>query len=147
MIDAELDDRADHSPTSSSTPAARHDPSTDTPSLAARLRTGMRLLPRRTVIFLIDLYRTWISPMRLPTCRFEPTCSGYAVEALERHGFVYGSTLAVIRLLKCGPWHKPGYDPVPERGPRDLWHDLVSRLRTGGRGHDTQHPSRRDDST
>ncbi|MGW0038103.1 membrane protein insertion efficiency factor YidD [Gordonia sp. NPDC003376] len=78
----------------------------------------LHLFPRRSVIFLIELYRTWISPMRLPTCRFEPTCSAYAVEALTRHGFFHGGTLAVLRLLKCGPWHKPGYDPVPERGFR-----------------------------
>lgn len=74
-----------------------------------------RLAPRRIVIFLIELYRTWVSPMRLPTCRFEPSCSTYAVEALETHGFFYGCLLSVVRLLKCGPWHKPGYDPVPER--------------------------------
>ncbi|GAA1483132.1 hypothetical protein GCM10009624_35720 [Gordonia sinesedis] len=80
----------------------------------------LHLLPRRGVIFLIELYRTWISPLRLPTCRFEPTCSAYAVEALTTHGFVRGGTLAVLRLLKCGPWHKPGYDPVPERGFRWL---------------------------
>ncbi len=84
----------------------------------SRVLTTVRLLPRRTLIFVIELYRTWISPMRLPTCRFEPTCSGYAVEALERHGFFYGGWLSVIRLLKCGPWHKPGYDPVPEDGFR-----------------------------
>ena len=78
-------------------------------------------LPRQVVIFVIELYRTWVSPMRLPTCRFEPTCSGYAVEALSRHGFLYGGWLSVVRLLKCGPWHKPGYDPVPERGPRELF--------------------------
>lgn len=75
--------------------------------------------PRRAVIFVIELYRTWISPTRMPTCRFEPTCSAYAVEALERHGVMYGLLLATWRLLKCGPWHKPGYDPVPERGPAD----------------------------
>ncbi len=75
---------------------------------------SLSTLPRRTLIFLIELYRTWISPMRLPTCRFEPTCSSYAVEALEVHGFWYGSALSIWRLLKCGPWHKPGYDPVPE---------------------------------
>lgn len=79
------------------------------------------LLPRRVVIFLIELYRTWVSPLRLPTCRFEPTCSGYAVEALTRHGFFYGGALSVIRLLKCGPWHKPGYDPVPEESFRWPW--------------------------
>ncbi|MFT4086371.1 MAG: membrane protein insertion efficiency factor YidD [Gordonia sp. (in: high G+C Gram-positive bacteria)] len=73
--------------------------------------------PRVALIFVIELYRTWVSPMRLPTCRFEPTCSAYAVEALTKHGFVYGSLLSTWRLLKCGPWHKPGYDPVPESGP------------------------------
>jgi putative membrane protein insertion efficiency factor len=84
------------------------------PTVARRLR----LWPRRAVIFLIELYRSWISPMRMPTCRFEPTCSAYAVDALNAHGLVHGGTLAVVRLLKCGPWHKPGYDPVPERGLR-----------------------------
>ncbi|MBD0862841.1 membrane protein insertion efficiency factor YidD [Gordonia sp. zg691] len=93
-----------------------------------------KLLPRRTVIFLIELYRTWVSPLRLPTCRFEPTCSGYAVEALDRHGFVYGSFLAIVRLLKCGPWHKPGYDPVPDRGLRELAGDLWRGLRSGSTG-------------
>ncbi|GAB92764.1 membrane protein insertion efficiency factor YidD [Gordonia rhizosphera] len=87
----------------------------------ARLVTWLHLLPRRSVVFLIELYRTWISPLRLPTCRFEPTCSAYAVEALTRHGFLYGGWLSVVRLLKCGPWHKPGYDPVPDRGFRELF--------------------------
>lgn len=77
--------------------------------------SGMHRLPRRALIFVIELYRTWVSPMRLPTCRFEPTCSAYAVEALDTHGFLYGSWLSMVRLAKCGPWHKPGYDPVPER--------------------------------
>lgn len=88
------------------------------PSRRADVGAWLRLLPRRSVIFLIELYRTWISPMRLPTCRFEPTCSAYAVEAFSLHGFFHGGALAVIRLLKCGPWHKPGYDPVPEHGFR-----------------------------
>lgn len=81
----------------------------------------LHLAPRRIVVFLIELYRTWISPLRLPICRFEPSCSTYAVEALTRHGFLYGGWLSVVRLLKCGPWHKPGYDPVPERGFRELF--------------------------
>lgn len=80
--------------------------------------TQLYLLPRRVLIFVIELYRTWVSPMRLPSCRFEPTCSSYAVEALEKRGFLVGSALSCWRLLKCGPWHKPGYDPVPERRPR-----------------------------
>lgn len=77
----------------------------------------LRLLPRRIVIFVIELYRAYVSPMRLPICRFEPTCSAYAVQALDRHGFFYGGLLSMFRLLKCGPWHKPGYDPVPEHSP------------------------------
>ncbi len=71
--------------------------------------------PRRSIIFLIELYRTWVSPMRLPTCRFEPSCSTYAVEALTEYGAIRGGWLSMARLVKCGPWHKPGYDPIPER--------------------------------
>jgi len=67
----------------------------------------------RVLIAMIRFYQVWISPTRLPTCRFEPTCSAYAVEALTEHGFLYGTWLSVVRLAKCGPWHKPGYDPVP----------------------------------
>lgn len=106
-----------------------------------RLLRGLRLLPRRTVIFLIELYRTWVSPMRLPSCRFEPTCSGYAVEALDRHGFLYGSILSIIRLGKCGPWHKPGYDPVPERGFGELCRDLWSVVTGTHRPRNHQHAS------
>jgi len=69
----------------------------------------------RGVIFLIELYRQMISPMRLPTCRFAPTCSQYAVDALSEYGLVRGGWLAVVRLLKCGPWHRGGWDPIPER--------------------------------
>ena len=69
----------------------------------------------RRVIFLIELYRHMVSPMRLPTCRFSPTCSQYAVEALSEYGLIRGGWLAVVRLLKCGPWHRGGWDPIPER--------------------------------
>lgn len=78
-------------------------------------RSSVASWPRRVLIFLIELYRTWVSPMRLPTCRFEPTCSTYAVEALTEYGAFKGGLLSVVRLAKCGPWHKPGYDPIPER--------------------------------
>lgn len=76
----------------------------------------IRSLPARTLIFCIELYRTYVSPLRLPTCRFFPTCSEYAVESLKTHGAIKGSLLAVARLLKCAPWHSGGWDPVPERG-------------------------------
>ncbi|HEY6854900.1 MAG: membrane protein insertion efficiency factor YidD [Mycobacterium sp.] len=70
----------------------------------------------RGLIFLIQLYRHMVSPLRLPTCRFTPTCSQYAVDALAEFGLVRGSGLAAVRLAKCGPWHRGGWDPVPERG-------------------------------
>jgi uncharacterized protein len=72
-------------------------------------------LAARGAIFLIELYRHTVSPMRMPTCRFSPTCSQYAVEALTEYGLIRGGGLAVVRLLKCGPWHRGGWDPIPER--------------------------------
>jgi putative membrane protein insertion efficiency factor len=72
----------------------------------------------RGVIFVIELYRHMVSPMRLPACRFSPTCSQYAVEALAEYGLIRGGWLAVVRLLKCGPWHRGGWDPIPERRGR-----------------------------
>jgi putative membrane protein insertion efficiency factor len=71
-------------------------------------------VPVRAVIFVIELYRTYVSPMRLPTCRFIPTCSQYAVEALTEFGLLRGTGFAMVRLAKCGPWHRGGWDPIPE---------------------------------
>lgn len=69
----------------------------------------------RAVIGAIGLYRSMISPLRPPSCRFMPTCSQYAVDALTQHGLVRGGWLGLVRLLKCGPWHPGGWDPVPDR--------------------------------
>jgi putative membrane protein insertion efficiency factor len=69
----------------------------------------------RAVIGTIRMYKTAISPLRLPTCRYQPTCSTYAIEALERFGLVRGSWLALRRLLRCHPFHAGGHDPVPPR--------------------------------
>jgi len=69
----------------------------------------------RALIVLIQFYRHAISPLRLPTCRFMPTCSQYAVDALTEYGLLRGTWLTVVRLLKCGPWHPGGWDPIPER--------------------------------
>ncbi|TDY42381.1 hypothetical protein C7445_11512 [Alicyclobacillus sacchari] len=66
------------------------------------------------LIKLIRAYQLFISPMTLPTCRFTPSCSEYAVQALVRFGPVYGSWLAIRRLVKCGPWHPGGVDEVPQ---------------------------------
>ncbi|HMI08255.1 MAG TPA: membrane protein insertion efficiency factor YidD [Flavobacterium sp.] len=64
-------------------------------------------------VLLIRIYQTAISPFLPSACRFEPTCSSYALEALKVHGLFYGSYLAAKRILSCHPWGKSGYDPVP----------------------------------
>lgn len=75
----------------------------------------VRAFPAHALIFVIQLYRMYVSPLKLPTCRFVPTCSEYAVDALREFGLLRGSWLTGVRLLKCGPWHPGGWDPVPER--------------------------------
>jgi putative membrane protein insertion efficiency factor len=67
------------------------------------------------LIGLIHSYRVLISPLFLPTCRFQPTCSTYAIEAIERFGILKGTWLATQRICRCHPFHPGGYDPVPER--------------------------------
>ena len=69
----------------------------------------------RPLVALVNVYRRWISPFLPPSCRFYPSCSAYAVEALTVHGALRGSWLALRRLLRCGPWHPGGLDPVPPR--------------------------------
>jgi len=66
---------------------------------------------------LIRVYQLFLSPLIGPRCRFLPTCSHYAAEAVERHGAARGGWLAVRRLLRCHPWGGSGYDPVPETAP------------------------------
>jgi putative membrane protein insertion efficiency factor len=79
-----------------------------------RLRAAAAL-PAKLLIFLIELYRTYVSPTRMPVCRFTPTCSEYAVTALRTRGLFVGLGLTAVRLAKCAPWHPGGWDPVPER--------------------------------
>lgn len=64
-------------------------------------------------ILLISFYRKFISPLKPPCCRFTPTCSQYAIEAYKKHGFFKGTVLTVWRILRCNPFCKGGYDPVP----------------------------------
>ncbi|MBC7605728.1 MAG: membrane protein insertion efficiency factor YidD [Burkholderiales bacterium] len=66
-------------------------------------------------VLIIRFYQTAISPFLPATCRFEPTCSAYAIDALKIHGILYGSFLAIKRILSCHPWGKTGYDPVPKK--------------------------------
>lgn len=68
---------------------------------------------RRLAVAAVRFYQYAISPYLPPSCRFYPTCSAYAVEALERHGFLRGSLLALRRILRCHPFNPGGYDPVP----------------------------------
>ena len=69
---------------------------------------------RTALLAALRFYQRAISPAFPPRCRFYPTCSAYAVEAIERHGAGWGTWLAVRRLAKCAPWHPGGVDPVPE---------------------------------
>jgi uncharacterized protein len=68
----------------------------------------------RALQWLIRAYQLTLSPLLGPRCRFYPSCSQYALEALRAHGAVHGCWLALRRLLRCHPWHAGGYDPVPE---------------------------------
>lgn len=71
-------------------------------------------------IFLLPVYfyRKFISPLKPPCCRFEPTCSLYCVQAIKEWGIIVGSALTIWRLLRCNPFSKGGYDPVPKRKRR-----------------------------
>ena len=68
---------------------------------------------RQITIGIIAFYQRWISPCFGPTCRFEPSCSWYTREAIERYGVIHGIWLGVFRLCKCHPFHQGGIDPVP----------------------------------
>lgn len=71
-------------------------------------------IPARVLLALIAAYR-WTAPARTPRCRFAPTCSAYAVEAIETHGALRGAALAMRRVGRCHPWNPGGFDPVPPR--------------------------------
>lgn len=72
----------------------------------------------RVLLMVIRFYRRALSPMIPPSCRYTPTCSAYAEEAIRRHGAGRGSWLATRRLLRCHPWGGSGHDPVPDPEPR-----------------------------
>ncbi len=74
---------------------------------------GRSVMVRRVVQAPIHVYRKVISPILPPSCRFYPTCSAYALEAIERHGAAKGTWLAAKRIARCHPFHPGGYDPVP----------------------------------
>lgn len=68
---------------------------------------------KRPVLWLIRFYRRFISPYTPPSCRFQPTCSEYSYEAVQKYGILRGGRLAIWRILRCNPWGGSGWDPVP----------------------------------
>jgi len=73
----------------------------------------LSLIPRRAAAAVIRGYQLFLSPLLPPSCRFTPSCSQYALEAVTRHGALRGSWLAARRLARCHPFHPGGFDPVP----------------------------------
>ena len=67
---------------------------------------------KKITIMMIKFYRLFISPLKPPTCRFMPTCSEYALQAIERFGIIRGGSMAIRRILRCHPFNPGGYDPV-----------------------------------
>lgn len=90
-------------------PSQANEPPTAGRRMAKALRDAAVWLLCLPILF----YRTCISPYTPPSCRFTPTCSQYALEALRKHGPLRGTWLAVRRILRCHPWGGSGYDPVP----------------------------------
>lgn len=75
--------------------------------------TPFRSVLRFLLLLPLRVYRVALSPLLPPRCRYAPTCSAYAVEAVERHGVIKGAALAVRRIMRCHPWGGSGFDPVP----------------------------------
>ena len=72
----------------------------------------------RILITIIGFYKKYISPLKPASCRFYPTCSDYAIEAIQKYGCFKGIFLSIKRLLRCHPYHPGGYDPVPKKRER-----------------------------
>lgn len=64
------------------------------------------------MVYLIKFYQKFLSPLKGPTCRFQPTCSQYSIDALKKYGILKGMYLSIRRILKCHPFHEGGYDPL-----------------------------------
>ena len=76
-------------------------------------RCGRIMMARRAILGILVLYKRYVSPLLPASCRFYPTCSAYATQAIEKYGIMRGAAIAVRRLLHCHPWNPGGYDPVP----------------------------------
>jgi len=89
---------------------------------------SLRALPRQGLIALVRAYRFFLKPWLGNACRFEPSCSAYALQALQQHGALAGGSLTAARLLRCHPWCDGGHDPVPDQVPR-LFTRLFAKTR------------------
>jgi len=94
------------------------------------LASALWRLPQGTLIFLVNAYRLFLSPWLGSACRFEPSCSVFALQALRRHGATDGSYLTLRRLVRCQPWCAGGHDPVPAAGTICLFSRLLAREAT-----------------
>ena len=88
----------------------------------------MRQLPQRVVLLLLRAYKWALSPLLPPSCRYIPTCSEYAMEAVERYGAFRGGLMAAWRVLRCHPFVKGGYDPVVKRATNHQTHTTAQAL-------------------
>lgn len=87
----------------------------DTDGASSRLHPP-RGIATQVLYRAVRFYQKYLSPLKMgSTCRFEPVCSAYALEALSVHGAAKGLTLTLVRLAKCGPWHPGGFDPIPAK--------------------------------
>lgn len=75
---------------------------------------------KKILLCLIRFYRVHISPRTPPSCKYIPTCSEYGLQAIERFGALKGGALTLWRILRCNPWSRGGYDPVPEKKARNV---------------------------
>jgi putative membrane protein insertion efficiency factor len=82
------------------------------------MKSALKALPVQMLLWLLRGYQIAISPMFGPRCRFYPTCSNYAMDAIREHGALKGAMLAAVRLAKCHPWHPGGFDPVEKKAGR-----------------------------
>lgn len=83
-------------------------------------KKGKEAFVKRVLISLIRFYRSAVSSRTAPSCKYIPTCSQYGIEAIERFGALKGSLLTLWRILRCNPWSRGGYDPVPEKKEKKL---------------------------
>lgn len=77
----------------------------------------IKSLPAKIALWAISFYQRFISPLLGDRCRFYPSCSSYTIQAIEKFGLAKGTVLGFLRIMKCGPWHNGGFDPIPDKFP------------------------------